>query len=117
MAKFIDPGEEIELGKFGYSAAMIVLEVHPVTSEWLENNHAPRTQAQALLDNEAWHVHCAESEDGTGLVNDFYLHGDDAAHFAVGDTVTYHYERDRLPGFGELAFIEREPKIPGATPG
>ncbi|NTF17628.1 hypothetical protein G6L37_04395 [Agrobacterium rubi] len=117
MAKFIDPGEEIDLGEFGYSDAMIVLEVHPVTSEWLESNRAPRTQAQALLDSGAWHVHCAESEDGTGLANDFYLHEDDAAHFAVGDKVMYHYKRDQVPGFGQLAFIEREPKSPGHVPG
>jgi hypothetical protein len=28
----------------------------------------------------------------------------------VGDRITYHYKRDKVPGFGALAYIQREPK-------
>lgn len=110
MAKFVDPGEEMDLGSAGYSYEMIVAQVHAVTAEWLEERRMPRMQAQALLDGHAWHVHCSENEDGTGLVDDIWLHEDDAAHFAPGDRVVYHYRRDIVPGYGELAYIEREPK-------
>lgn len=117
MAKFIDPGEKIDLGAHGYSCEMYVIEAHAVTEEWLVEIKAPKMQAQALLDAEAWHIHFAEVEDNTGLVNDIYLHKDDAAHFAVGDKVTYHYQRDTIPGYGQLAYIEREPKAPALSMG
>ncbi|TLX16027.1 hypothetical protein [Rhizobium sp. MHM7A] len=117
MAKFIDPGEKTDLGAYGYSAEMYVISAHAVTEEWLVENNAPRMQAQALLDSEAWHIRFAEREDNTGLVDDIYLHKDDAVHFAVGDKVTYHYKRDVIPGFGKLAYIEREPKTPALSMG
>lgn len=110
MAKFVDPGEDLDLGVFGYSAELLVMTVHPVTAEWLEKIRMPMVQARGLLDAEAWHVHCAEYEDGTGQIDDIWLHRDDAAHFAVGDRIVYHYRRDSVPGYGELAYIEREPK-------
>jgi hypothetical protein len=91
---------------------MIVVTVHQVTAAWLEENRIPMMQSQALLDSEAWHVFCAEREDGTGLVNYLYMHKDDAEHFEVGKQIKYHYKRDEIPGFGQLAFIEREPKQP-----
>lgn len=116
MAKFINPGEGINLGEFGYSQKMRVITVHEITKEWLEERKFGRAQAEALLEAKAWHVFCAEEENGTGLIDDIYMHADDAQHFAVGDEIVYHYKRDRIPSTGTLAYIEREPKELSLTP-
>jgi hypothetical protein len=115
MAKFVDPGEELDTGKHGYSERMYVCSVHAVTVEWLAERKMPAAQAHALLNSDAWHVFCASSPDGTGVIDDIWLHEDDARHFHEGDEITYHYHRDKIPSGGRLAFIERTPRVPTST--
>lgn len=46
---------------------------------------------------------------------ELYLSPEQAVHFEVGERVAFHFKRNRIPGFGSLAFIEREPKVPALT--
>jgi hypothetical protein len=67
------------------------------------------------LETETWHLFFAEELGGNGMCMELYLSPEQAVHFEVGERVAFHFKRNRIPGFGSLAFIEREPKVPALT--
>jgi hypothetical protein len=112
MTQFVDPGTEIQLGEFGYSVSKYVVSKEQVTEEWLVRHRATRGQAETLLEANAWHLFFAEELSGNGMCMELFLSPDEAIHFEAGERVAFHFKRDRIPGFGSLAFVEREPKAP-----
>lgn len=115
MTQFVDPGTEMQLGEFGYSDIKYVVSKEQITKEWLEQHRATMGQAETLLETETWHLLFAQELKGTGMCMELYLPLEEAVHFEVRERVAFHFKRDRIPGFGSLAFIEREPKAPALT--
>lgn len=112
---FLDAGESVDLGLYGYARTMKVYRNELATEENLMAGGATRAYAEFALSRPLHLVGFSSDPGGMGMWQVLLLEPEVAARYEVDDDVTFHFRKNKELGFGSLVAITSEP-IPSHAP-